>query len=371
MSLASKPEKYVLISVNPKAGRRSPRVRAERLQAALVKRGFCVELHTDLAVVSSRANELFAENRLQALVGVGGDGTAAELTNRTVPGVPIAILPSGTANLIAKYLKIPFKPEKLAETIAEGATIRFDAGRANGRLFLVMVSAGIDADVVRQVHAAREESYRRQTKKGAHISYLSYIKPIFGSISSYRYPRIKTEFVDAPQTVGTVAANSTQSPQSAATSETANSTQSAETAQNADIFAASPGATREIVGKWPFVFNLPRYGWGLPLVPRCVGVDGRLDYCIFQGGKLFLALFDVFCAQMFSSHRLLPNAKLGVGTTFRLSAADPTAPGAASIPYQIDGDPGGVLPVEIETVPNRFTTIAPAAVVARLEKARR
>ena len=134
MSFASPSEKYVLISVNPKAGRRSPRVRAERLQAALVKRGFCVELHTDLAVVSSRAKELFAENRLQALVGVGGDGTAAELTNRTVPGVPIAILPSGTANLIAKYLKIPFKPEKLAATIAEGATISFDAGRANGRL---------------------------------------------------------------------------------------------------------------------------------------------------------------------------------------------------------------------------------------------
>lgn len=356
MSPASKPEKYVLISVNPKAGRRSPRVRAERLQAALEKRGFCVELHTDLAVVSSRANELFAENRLQALVGVGGDGTAAELTNRTVPGVPIAILPSGTANLIAKYLKIPFKPEKLAATLAEGATICFDAGRANGRLFLVMVSAGIDADVVRQVHAAREESYRRQTKKGAHISYLSYIKPIFGSIASYRYPRIKTEFVDAPQTVEANAANATQS---------------AETAQNAELFAATPGATREIVGKWPFVFNLPRYGWGLPLVPRCVGVDGRLDYCIFKGGKLFLALFDVFCAQMFSSHRLLPNAKLGRGTTFRLSAADPTAKGAATIPYQIDGDPGGVLPVEIETVPNRFTVVAPAAVVARLERARR
>ena len=354
---ASKSEKYVLISVNPKAGRRSPRVRAERLQAALEKRGFCVELHTDLAVVSSRANELFAENRLQALVGVGGDGTAAELTNRTKPGVPIAILPSGTANLIAKYLKIPFKPEKLAETIAEGATISFDAGRANGRLFLVMVSAGIDADVVRQVHAAREESYRRQTKKGAHISYLSYIKPIFGSISSYRYPRIKTEFVDAPQTA--------QNSQSAALPEAANPTQSA------DIFAAAPGSTREIVGKWPFVFNLPRYGWGLPLVPRCVGVDGRLDYCIFKGGKLFLALFDVFCAQMFSSHRFLPNAKLGVGTTFRLTAADPTAQGAATIPYQIDGDPGGVLPVEIETVPNRFTAVAPAAIVARLERARR
>jgi len=55
----------------------------------------------------------------------------------------------------------------------------------------------------------------------------------------------------------------------------------------------------------------------------------------------------------------------------RSTRPDPTAEGAATIPYQIDGDPGGVLPVEIETVPNRFTTIAPATVVARLERARR
>ena len=76
--------------------------------------------------------------------------------------------------MIAKHLKLPFNPEKSAEMIANGATISFGAGKANGRLFLVMVSAGIDADIVRLVHAAREESYRKKTKK-AHISYLSYI----------------------------------------------------------------------------------------------------------------------------------------------------------------------------------------------------
>ena len=191
---ASNAARYVLISINPKAGRSSPAERANRLQDCLRRKGFLVELHTDLDVVSRRANELFSQGSLHALVGVGGDGTAAELTNRTVPGVPVTLLPSGTANLIAKYLKLSFNPEKAAEIIAARDRTSFDAGLANGRLFLVMVSAGIDAEIVRLVHARREANYVNQAKKGAHISYLSYIKPILRSIGSYQYGKIKTEF---------------------------------------------------------------------------------------------------------------------------------------------------------------------------------
>lgn len=321
---------YVLISINPKAGRKSPRIRAERLQKALNDKGFIAELYTDLTEVTNRANTLYTNNKLKVLVGVGGDGTAAELTNRTVQGVPITLLPSGTANLIAKYLKIPFNPEKVAEMIVTGAPISFDVGKANGRIFLVMVSAGIDAEVVRFVHKAREESYQRQTKKGAHISYLSYLRPILQSICSYKYPKIKTEL---------------------------------------NFIQGNSEYTNAISGKWSFVFNLPRYGWGLPLVPKCVGVDQKLDYCIFQGGKLFTALFGVFCAQCGSMHRLLPNAKLGQAVNFRLSAEtlDKDLP---PIPYQLDGDPGGFLPLEVEILPNRFTAFAPQKVVHKLEKKR-
>ncbi len=293
---------------------------------ALQEKGFTVEIHTDLSVVSQRANELFEAGKLRVLTGVGGDGTAAELTNRTVPGVPITLLPSGTANLIAKYLKLPFNPERAAEVIAEGKTITFDAGKANNRLFLVMVSAGIDADIVNLVHSAREQSYRLNTKKGAHISYLSYIKPIFKSIGSYKYPRIKTELLDASE-------------------------------------------PKSITGKWSFVFNLPRYGWGLPLVPKCVGIDQKLDYCIFQGGRLCLALLDVFFAQIGSMHRFLPNAKLGQASRFRLTVDSKRSD--LAVPYQLDGVPGGYLPVEIETIPQRFTVLASQKIVEKLERARR
>lgn len=218
----------------------------------------------------------------------------------------------------------------------------------------MMVGAGIDADVVRLVHAAREENYRRQTKKGAHISYLSYLKPIFQSTKTYSYPQIRTEIL--PVSNATAVFDVSNAPDVPA--------------PGATVVPVAPEKPRKIVGKWSFVFNLPRYGWGLPLVPKCVGVDGKLDYCIFQGGKLALALVDVFFAQLGSSHRFLPNAKLGQGVRFRL-VADGAPSDAAPIPYQLDGDPGGFLPVEIETIPNRFTVVAPPKIVAKLSRRRR
>lgn len=328
MSDFAPPTQHILISINPKAGRKYPKERVERLQQALISRGASVELYSDLVTVTQRANELFNQKRLKVLIGVGGDGTASELTNRTQQGVPITLFPSGTANLIAKYLKLPFNPEKFAEMIITGDTIELDAGKANGRLFLVMASVGIDAEVVKRVHQAREDGYATHTSRGAHISYWSYLKPIIQSIKNYKYPKIKTEI-------------SSQI--------------------NSDDFP------KTIIGKWGFVFNLPQYGWGLPLVPRCTGADQQLDYCVFQGGKFFTALLEVLCAQLCSMHRFLPNAKLGQGTKFRLTTATSNSV-PSPIPYQLDGDPGGFLPLDIEIAPKRFTVLVPPKVVKQFRQ---
>ncbi|MCL2305912.1 MAG: acylglycerol kinase family protein, partial [Planctomycetaceae bacterium] len=97
--------KHILISVNPKAGRTSPMLRAEELQKRLQEKGFQVELGTDLSEITGKANELQQNGQLRALVGVGGDGTAAELVNRTEPGTPILLLAAGTANLLSKHFR--------------------------------------------------------------------------------------------------------------------------------------------------------------------------------------------------------------------------------------------------------------------------
>jgi len=304
---------HVIISVNPKAGRQSPKARAEELHDRLQQKGFTAELLSDLDEVIEKTNTLYTAGKLRALIGVGGDGTAATFVNRTQPGTPITLLSAGTANLLAKHFRLPSRPEKLAEVIANGAVRTFDAGLARfgntERIFLVMAGCGFDAAVVNGVHAHREERYRQGHARGAHISYFSYIKPILNSMLRYKFPKITVECLDEP-TMKLPAVH------------------------------------------WAFVFNINRYAWGLPLAPRANETDGKLDHVLFRGGTPFHGVFYTALAQCFSLHRFFPTVQLGQGTCYRITSDSP-------IPFQLDGDPIGELPLELEIVPNRFTFLMP------------
>ena len=83
-------------------------------------------------------------------------GTIEAVANEVGSRVPIGILPLGTENLLSRYLGIKTEPERLVKMLNDGHTIDVDAGRANGRLFLVMLSCGFDAEVVRRVHRERQ-----------------------------------------------------------------------------------------------------------------------------------------------------------------------------------------------------------------------
>ncbi|MHB8898610.1 MAG: diacylglycerol/lipid kinase family protein [Thermoguttaceae bacterium] len=300
--------RHVLISVNPKAGRRSVSGRVERLFRSLNDAGFEVEASTDLAEVTGRANELHRQGRLRALVGAGGDGTAAELTNRTDVGVPITLLAAGTANLLAKHFGLSSRPEALCRAIASGRLQQLDAGRANGRLFLVMIGCGFDAEVVRQVHRHRLASVRG----GGHIGYTTYFKPIWRSIRSYRYPELQVYF------------------------------------GGTDGQAEEPQRVH-----WAFACNLPRYGWGIPLAPGAEGDDGRLDVCTYHGSSLLRGIAFAAAAQFGAWHQRLPGCRMSRAARLRITSDQPAA-------YQLDGDPGGDLPVEVEVLPKRLTLLVPS-----------
>ena len=144
---------------------------------------------TDLDEITRVVADLHSRGQLRTLVAAGGDGTAAELVNRTPPGVPLAILPLGTENLLAKYLRLTAAPQQLCSAIVAGQTVELDAGRANGRLFLLMASCGFDAEVVRRVHAQRV----------GHLNRWTYAKPILQSIRSYEYPPIRIYWARFPR----------------------------------------------------------------------------------------------------------------------------------------------------------------------------
>ena len=234
--------------------------------------------------------------QLRTVVAAGGDGTIGLLANRLPAETPFSILPQGTENLLAKHLEIPFGVENVAEMIDDGIFAQLDTGRANGQLFLVMASCGFDAEVVHQVHKSRK----------GNIRHWAYAKPIFNSIRKYKYPTLS-------------------------------------------IFCGDE--KKPIRAKWAFVFNAPRYAMGLPIADQADALDGQLDLCAFRGGNLANGLMYL-AGVLMRRHRFWKDTRIARSTRIRIESE-------GQVPYQIDGDPGGFLPLEIEIMPRRLNIIVP------------
>lgn len=285
----------VIIAVNPNAGARSGRPLSEQLARRLEAMGFHVETLSDIAEIAARSDRLQQNGELRAVVAAGGDGTAGLLANRVPAGVPLAMLPLGTENLLAKYLGVTTDPESVAETIRGGATMPLDAGRAGQQVFLLMASCGFDAEVVRRLHDGRH----------GHIHHFSYAKPILDSIRSYGYPELRIYCDDEPP----------------------------------------------IAARWAFVFNLPCYALGLKIAPDAVGTDGLLDVCTFKKGSLWNGL-KYLGGIVAGRHQTWDDCQTRQVRRVRIQSA-------ADVPYELDGDPGGKLPLDIEILADRLTLLVP------------
>jgi YegS/Rv2252/BmrU family lipid kinase len=82
----------------------------------------------------------------------GGDGTlqcAGEVLLETQ--IPLGILPLGTANNVARSLKIPLTIPEAVEVAARGRVTSIDVARVNGRMFLSVVGMGLSTVVHDQV----------------------------------------------------------------------------------------------------------------------------------------------------------------------------------------------------------------------------
>ena len=80
----------------------------------------------------------------------GGDGMVQRCTDALAgTGVPVAILPAGTANLFAGNLGIPKDLPEAVRIGLYGARRILDLGRVNGEHFAVMAGVGFDARMIK------------------------------------------------------------------------------------------------------------------------------------------------------------------------------------------------------------------------------
>ena len=151
----------LLIVRNPRA-RRAPSEAALREAAEPLRaKGVWIDLRSTEA--PGHAREIAAEaarDGVDLLVAAGGDGTIHEAINGLAGSdTALSAIPSGTANVWAREVGIPRGSRALAWI--EGARrVRIDLGRAefedpvgsrSERLFLLMCSTGLDAEVVRRI----------------------------------------------------------------------------------------------------------------------------------------------------------------------------------------------------------------------------
>ncbi|MBV9763060.1 MAG: diacylglycerol kinase family lipid kinase [Acidobacteriaceae bacterium] len=94
------------------------------------------------------------------VVAAGGDGTINEVANGMLhSGVPLAILPGGTANVLAREMQVPIHLERAAAQIPSLEPFRVAVGAlrlrdSSPRCFLCMAGAGLDAEIVSRVDPA-------------------------------------------------------------------------------------------------------------------------------------------------------------------------------------------------------------------------
>ena len=147
---------HVLIIHNPISGGDGKSLMVKRAANRLKKLGHSVSYYpTKSAGDATRYLQEF-EGKLDIVAAAGGDGLIGEVVNglseRQTSEYQLAIIPTGTTNVLARELGIKFSARFAARAIHGGKLKPIYPARINGRRFMLMAGVGFDAWVVSGVN---------------------------------------------------------------------------------------------------------------------------------------------------------------------------------------------------------------------------
>ncbi|MCK4511495.1 diacylglycerol kinase family lipid kinase [bacterium] len=233
-------------------------------------------------------------------VAVGGDGTVSGVVEGLDGSpVPVAIIPTGTGNLLARGLDIPLDPVAAAGLITgEHATRTIDAMRVGTRVFVLNIGVGISSATVRDTSNADKRRFGRAAYVGTGLREMVGFRPCRFTVT-------------------------------------------------VDGRATSVRATEVAVANCDFIGDIP---W--PRAPKILPDDGKLDVCLVlvptAGDSIRFGL-----RVMRHRRKPLPNVRwLRARRSVKIEAN-------RILPVQGDGDLIGETPVEVTALPQSVRVIVP------------
>jgi len=224
------------------------------------------------------------------IVVAGGDGTINEALNGFDLGVTeLAIIPSGTANVLAIELGVPMRPKEAARIAVKGTASAMDLGVAGKRYFALMAGVGFDAMAIKNLNPVLKKTIRQAAF------------PISG-IKTYiqeELPLLRVKFDDS-----------------------------------------------ETEGYFLIASNSRYYGGHFGPSSKASTTDGLLDVCVLKDKNL-VSMVNFWIRAL--TRRKLDENK---AQYFRAGSLEVTCPAKERVLVQTDGDVIGELPMEFSVVPS-------------------
>ncbi len=295
------PFENALLIVNPVSGQSRGRSVSRRIQAELLAKGIActVRMTAGPAEATVWARDA-AKDGFDVIIAIGGDGTIQEIVAGQVQSasqVPIAVVPMGTANVVALALSLPWLPGHAVDTILKGRILPFDVGYLPelDRYFFLMAAIGFPAQLIK-------DSPRR-------------LKNMFG-ILTYLGAGLRNMF----------------------------------RSNQAQITIESAGQTLQLEANTVLVANIGKIGEiNLKVAPDTSCHDGKLDISVISSRTiwdLIKVLFRMLTWRYKSTRRLN-----------HLTTSRAVIHSNPKVPVQIDGEVIGTTPVVVETIPQAVKMI--------------
>lgn len=156
-------KKIVRFVYNPHSGERTILGHLDDIISRYQKKGFVIMPYqlTFEAAPEGMLEGVDDEHFHHVLIA-GGDGTVNAVVNemkRKGLDVPIAVLPTGTANDFAKLFGMPGRIPEAVDAILKGDIRRVDIGKVNDRYFINVLSCGLFTDVSQKTPTVMKNTF--------------------------------------------------------------------------------------------------------------------------------------------------------------------------------------------------------------------